>query len=310
MYILRYSSKAVTWVAYHNLYHIHLPEPHRFPMEKYSLLREQLEREGICDKDDFFSPDLPDNQVILNIHDRDYYARFCNLEISKSEMRATGFVHNKQVVERERRIIEGTRRSAELAIKGGVAMNIAGGTHHAYSNRGEGFCMLNDQAAAAAWLIQENLANRVLIIDLDVHQGNGTAEIFRNNRSVFTFSMHGQNNYPLHKEQSDLDVALNDGIEDDEYLKLLQDNLKKIKNLFQPDFLFYQCGVDVLKTDKLGRLGLTKSGCQERDAIVFNYAATEGLPVVCCMGGGYSEDIRIIIDAHTNTFKQAVKILR
>ncbi len=200
--------------------------------------------------------------------------------------------------------MEGTRLGAELALSSGAAMNIAGGTHHAFTNRGEGFCLLNDQAIAANWLIQEGKAKKILIIDLDVHQGNGTAEIVKDNPSIFTFSMHGKNNYPLHKEKSDLDVELEDATSDKDFLYHLSKSIDEVINRFLPDFIFYQCGVDVLASDKLGRLGLTLQGCKERDKRVFDLVRQLNVPVVCTMGGGYSKDIKTIIEAHANTFRE------
>jgi acetoin utilization deacetylase AcuC-like enzyme len=168
---------------------------------------------------------------------------------------------------------------------------------------------MNDQALAAKWLLNERHAKNILIIDLDVHQGNGTAEIFANVPEVFTFSMHGENNYPLKKECSDLDIGLPDGIKDKEYLLLLEQSLDKILTELHPDFIFYQCGVDIIETDKLGRLGVTMNGCRERDRVVFETVRQLGVPVVCSMGGGYSKDVRHIIEAHANTYRSIQEIL-
>jgi acetoin utilization deacetylase AcuC-like enzyme len=187
-------------------------------------------------------------------------------------------------------------------------MNIAGGTHHAFADRGEGYCCFNDQAVAANWLLQEGLAKRILIIDLDVHQGNGTASIFESEPKVFTFSMHGERNYPIRKEKSDLDIGLPDGMEDDAYLKILRETLPRIADAFQPDFVFYQSGVDILATDKLGRLNISREGCKERDKIVFSFAKQHRLPVVASMGGGYSPRIADIVEAHANTFRMAQEV--
>ena len=187
-------------------------------------------------------------------------------------------------------------------------MNIAGGTHHAFSNRGEAFCMLNDQAIGAKYLQQEGLAKKILIVDLDVHQGNGTAEIFRNDASVFTFSMHGKSNYPFVKEISDLDIALKNETKDAEYLSVLKKTLPKLINQEKPDFIYYLCGVDVLKTDKLGKLSLTIEGCKERDRFVLQTCHDFNIPVMCSMGGGYSPIIKVIVDAHANTFRLAQEI--
>jgi len=198
--------------------------------------------------------------------------------------------------------------AASNALTDGIGMNIAGGTHHAFKDRGEGFCLLNDIAIAANYLLTFRKLEKVLVVDLDVHQGNGTAAIFEKNPQVFTFSMHGRHNYPMHKEQSDLDVPLDDGMDDKTYLELLDRHLKKLLNDVLPDFIIYQSGVDVLATDKLGRLGLTIGGCKERDKKVLDSAKSNDIPIMCCMGGGYSQKISDIIEAHANTFRLAQEI--
>src|SRR5574343_91673 len=296
-------------VAFHPNYVHPLPENHRFPMEKYDLLPKQLIHEGTLEEVNFFEPSSIEDKQVVAIHSSAYFSKLCNLELSVKEQRATGFHHSQSLIDREKTIMEGTRLGAELALKTGAAMNIAGGTHHAFTNRGEGFCLLNDQAIAANWLIQDGKAQKVLIIDLDVHQGNGTAEIFKDNSSVFTFSMHGKNNYPLHKELSDLDVELEDATSDNEFLYLLNKSIDEVLKQFTPDFIFYQCGVDVLATDKLGRLGLSLNGCKERDKVVFNTVRQLNVPVVCSMGGGYSQEIKTIVEAHANTFREIQTIL-
>ena len=205
-------------------------------------------------------------------------------------------------------IADGTMKASEFALKNGIAMNIAGGTHHAFSNRGEAFCMLNDQAIGAKYLQQKGLVDKILIVDLDVHQGNGTAEIFQNDNSVFTFSMHGKSNYPFIKEKSDVDIALENDTKDEEYLTVLKEILPKLINQEKPDFIYYLCGVDVIETDKLGKLGLTIKGCKERDNFVLQTCFDLKIPVMCSMGGGYSLDINIIVNAHANTFRLAQEI--
>ena len=187
-------------------------------------------------------------------------------------------------------------------------MNIAGGTHHAYSYRGEGFCLLNDQAIAASYLLRKKLVKKILIVDLDVHQGNGTAEIFSEEPSVFTFSMHGKNNYPFKKEKSNLDLELENGTEDEEYLRLLKQTLPQLIKEQQPDFIFYLSGVDILATDKLGKLGCTEAGCKERDRFVLQTCRDYKIPVQVSMGGGYSPEIKHIVNAHANTFRLAQEI--
>ncbi|MFZ9027840.1 MAG: histone deacetylase [Crocinitomicaceae bacterium] len=289
-------------VAYAVEYVHPLPDGHKFPMEKYSLLYEQLKHSGIIEGNEI-EPAILKDEYLTDVHLASYVDRLKNLELSPREQRVSGFQHSKQLIEREFLIMEGTRRCAQFALENGAALNIAGGTHHAYTDKGEGFCLLNDQAIAANWLLKHTDVKKVLIVDLDVHQGNGTAEIFKEREEVFTFSMHGKNNYPLKKEISDLDVELEDGINDSEYLNLLETSLIKVKDQFNPDFVFFQSGVDILSTDKLGRLGLSIQGCRRRDQMVAEFTHDLGLPVVCTMGGGYSRDVRDIVNAHANTFE-------
>lgn len=292
-------------VAYAPVYVHPVPENHRFPMEKYYLLQRQLLFEGTIAPSEFFEPQPIQLEHALAVHTPEYLDKLLRLQCTPREQRVSGFVHSEELIRRELTIMEGTRQCAECALAGGIALNIAGGTHHAYTNRGEGFCLLNDQAIAAQWLLDNQLANTILIIDLDVHQGNGTAEIFSNNSQVFTFSMHGASNYPLKKELSDCDISVPDGTGDVAYLNLLREQLTLLLETVKPDFLFYQCGVDVLATDALGKLSLTLEGCKERDRIVLEAAKNRNLPIVCSMGGGYSKDIRIILEAHANTFRLA-----
>lgn len=292
-------------IAYNEFYVQPLPEGHRFPMEKYDLLPRQLLHEGTVEENAFFSPQLIDKHQVLSVHDKNYFDQLIHLKLSPREQRKTGFPHDRRLIEREQIIMEGTRKCAEFALKNGVAMNIAGGTHHAFTNRGEGFCLLNDIAIAANWLLDNNLAQQILIVDLDVHQGNGTAEIFKNNPNVYTFSMHGKNNYPLHKEVSDLDVELDDGTTDSTYLYVLEKKMDEILSIFHPNFIFFQSGVDIISTDKLGRLSVSIEGCRKRDEIVFQIAKRNKIPIVASMGGGYSPQIKHIIEAHANTFRTA-----
>lgn len=292
-------------IAFDPIYCHPLPEGHRFPMLKYELIPEQLIYEGTCKEEQFISPAEAHINDILRVHSKDYLDKLHSLNLSKAEERKTGFPLSSELVHREKVIMQGTLRMAELALEHKISMNVAGGTHHAFKDRGEGFCLLNDIAIAAKHLIEKKSLQKILVVDLDVHQGNGTASIFENDPRVFTFSMHGGNNYPLHKEKSDLDIALRDGIEDAEYLSLLKEHLPRIIQQEQPEFIFYQCGVDILETDKLGRLKVSLAGCKVRDSIVFSLAQQNNIPICCSMGGGYSEDIRIIVDAHCNTFRLA-----
>lgn len=295
-------------IAWAPLYHHPLPENHRFPMEKYSLLPDQLIFEGTVTKDHFFIPLPVTEDEILLCHSKLYWDKLSNLQLTPSEIRKSGFPLSEQLVQREIIIAGGTLQAARYALDFGVSMNIAGGTHHAFTDRGEGFCLLNDVAIAASVLLKEQTIKRALIVDLDVHQGNGTAEIFQTNPDVFTFSMHGKKNYPLHKESSDLDIELEDGTTDDQYLSILTEELPKLIEYQKPEIIFFQSGVDVLQSDKLGRLALTIQGCRERDRIVLNQCYKAGISVVVTMGGGYSERIADIVEAHANTYRLAASI--
>ena len=292
-------------IAFAPCYAHPLPAGHRFPMLKYELLPEQLLHEGTATAADFFVATPPTDDDILRVHDASYYARLRLGQLTRQEERATGFPWSAALFEREVTILGGTIEAARRALPQGVAFNIAGGTHHAFRDRGEGFCLLNDQAAAAAHLLAHGLARQVLIVDLDVHQGNGTAAIFQHEPRVFTFSMHGARNYPARKQTSDLDLPLPDGTDDAHYLRLLRETLPRLLDQMQPDFVFYLAGVDVLATDKLGHLALTREGCRQRDELVLGLCHRHGLPVVVCMGGGYSERIADIVEAHANTYRVA-----
>ncbi len=292
-------------IAYHPIYKHPLPEGHRFPMLKYDLLPQQLLHEGTCVPENFFEPEIPNDKYIVAVHDPEYFYDLLNIKIPPREARKIGFPLSEALVERERIIADGTLKGCNYALQHGIAMNIAGGTHHAYSDRGEAFCMLNDQAIGARYLINAGLANKVLILDLDVHQGNGTAEIFQDDPSVFTCSVHGSKNYPFKKEVSDLDIALKPGTGDEEYLQVLENLLPQLIEQVNPDFIFYLCGVDILASDKLGTLSMSLGGCRKRDRMVLEMCHNLNIPVQCSMGGGYSPDIKIIVKAHAHTFQIA-----
>ena len=296
------------YIAFDTCYAHPLPDGHRFPMIKYELLPKQLLHEGTCTSEQFFSPKPVDKNTVLRVHNHEYYDKLCALTLSRSEVRGLGFPLSEALVHREHVITQGTIDCAEHALTYGIAMNIAGGTHHAFADRSEAFCMLNDQAIAAQWLLDNGKANKVLILDLDVHQGNGTAAIFSNHKDVFTFSMHGKKNYPFRKETSDWDIGLADQTDDATYLKILADALDDLHQKVQPDFVFYLCGVDVIAQDKLGRLGLSVAGCKQRDEMVLQWCRRHALPVQCSMGGGYVPELSILVEAHANTFRLAQDI--
>lgn len=295
-------------IAYDPIYAHPLPEGHRFPMLKYELIPGQLLYEGLITEENIFSPAPVAENIILRTHTADYWQRMKSCELTAKEIRAIGFPLSPMLVEREIRISQGTIDCALNAIQYGVSLNVAGGTHHAFANHGEGFCLLNDFAIASNYLLDNELAKKILIIDLDVHQGNGTASIFQNDDRVYTFSMHGEHNYPFHKEKSDLDVGLPDDTNGDEYLRILQKTLPKLIDNVQPDFICFLAGVDVLATDKFGKMKLTITDCKQRDEIVFSHCKKLNIPVAVSMGGGYSPDVKDIVKAHCNTFKSAKDI--
>ena len=295
-------------IAWHPIYAHPLPEGHRFPMAKYELIPEQLLYEGTISRGNIFNPAPAEDEDVLLTHEAGYVLRLKQQQLSAGEQRRIGFPQSPQLTEREWIITQGTIDCCFHALENGVALNVAGGTHHAFANRGEGFCLLNDFAVAANCLLKKKSASNILIIDLDVHQGNGTASIFSGREDVFTFSMHGRNNYPFKKEKSHLDLELKDGTADEEYLRILEDNLPRLLVKLQPDFAFYLSGVDVLATDRFGKLKLSIAGCKKRDAYVFEQLRQENIPCVVAMGGGYSPEVRTIVEAHCNTFRVAKDI--
>jgi acetoin utilization deacetylase AcuC-like enzyme len=289
-------------------YTLDLPDGHRFPIAKYALIREQLLWQGIAAPADFYEPGLCAEEDILRVHTAEYWHKVRDLQLSAREVRNLGLPQSPQLVRRSLSSSAGTVQSALRALRDGIGLNLAGGTHHAFADRGEGFCVLNDQAIAATHLLAHGLAKQILIVDLDVHQGDGTASIFRDEPRVFTFSMHAGANYPLRKEQSDLDIPLALSTGDAEYLAQLSATLEPLVERVQPDFIFFQAGVDVLATDKLGKLALTPAGCRQRDELVLSLCRARGLPVAVSMGGGYSERLADIVDAHCNTFRVAFEL--
>ena len=295
-------------IAFHPIYQHPLPEGHRFPMLKYELLPQQLVHEGTASEADFYEPEMCDLAPVLAIHTTDYVNDLLQLTLDAKAARKIGFPLSKELVERELIIAQGTIIGAQKSFDTKVSFNIAGGTHHAFTDHGEAFCLLNDQAIAAQFLLNHKLAKKIVIIDLDVHQGNGTAEIFQNNPNVFTFSTHGKTNYPFKKEISDLDIAFDDGTTDDAFLKTIGAIIPKLIETQKPDFIFYLAGVDILASDKLGKLSCSLEGCKKRDELVFELCAKHQIPVQVSMGGGYSPDIKTIIEAHANTYRVAKSI--
>ena len=295
-------------IAFAEIYAHPLLEGHRFPMLKYELMPGQLLHEGTITSESLFAPEPCTEEVILWTHTPTYFDKLLHQKLTASEQRKIGFPQSPELTQRELIITQGTIDCCHYAFEKGVSLNVAGGTHHAFADRGEGFCMLNDHGVAANYLSHHRLAKKILIVDLDVHQGNGTAKLFEAEPAVFTFSMHGHHNYPFHKETSDLDVPLADGTNDATYLETLTATLPKLVEEEKPDFCFYQSGVDILETDKFGKLKVTLQGCKQRDEIVLSLMKKNAIPCVVSMGGGYSPDIRNIVEAHCNTFRTAFQI--
>ncbi len=297
-------------IAYDPIYAHPLPEGHRFPMIKYELIPEQLLYEGSIHHEQLFTPAPCADATILLTHSEAYFKKLTEQTLSAREQRHIGFPQSPALTLRERIITQGTIDCCRYAMHSGIAFNVAGGTHHAFRDRGEGFCLLNDFAVAANFLLHSGQAQSILIIDLDVHQGNGTAALFQEEERVFTFSMHGAHNYPFQKEKSDLDIPLPDGIGDEEYLSLLQTHLHRILAKRRFDFAFYLSGVDILETDKFGKLKITMEGSCRRDRLVMETLIKNALPCCVAMGGGYSPMVKTIVEAHCNTFRTAFDLYR
>jgi acetoin utilization deacetylase AcuC-like enzyme len=293
---------------YTDQYMLPLPEGHRFPMRKYALLRQRVEMEGLAAKGFEDPPEATRNQL-LRAHGLDYVHRATEGLLGEAEVRRLGFPWSRQMIERSLRSSGATVEACKAALDHGVGINLAGGTHHAFRHAAEGYCVFNDSAIAALELVETGLARRVLIVDLDVHQGNGTASILAGNPDVFTLSVHGAKNFPLRKEASDLDVALADGTTDAPYLAELDRALGESFERSSPDFLIYVSGADPFKDDTLGRLALSMDGLVERDRLVFERAARAGLPVAVSMAGGYARQVSDTVEIHLNTVRQAMQML-
>lgn len=295
-------------IAYSTKFVLPLPQGHRFPMEKYSLLIGQLLHEGLITQENLTDPGLIPEELILTTHQKSYWESLKSLTVSPKMVRRIGFPLTQTLIERSMSSSMGTLFAAQKALENGIAFNSAGGTHHAYRDKGEGFCLLNDLAIAANYLLNHQLAKKILIVDLDVHQGNGTAVIFQDDHRVFTWSAHCEANYPLQKEKSDLDTAFGVGTNDEDYLEVIETTLIKLIEVQEPDFIFFQAGVDVLASDQLGHLSLSREGCKQRDRIVLQTAYEYEIPIAVSMGGGYSSKIIDIVEAHCNTYRMAFSI--
>jgi acetoin utilization deacetylase AcuC-like enzyme len=290
-------------------YPLPLPDGHRFPLEKYARLRQRLQLEAAAGADlQFIEPHAATPDELRRVHCPEYLGRVFAGRLSAAEVRRIGFPWSEQLVERSLRSTGAAVDAAAAAMEDGLAASLAGGTHHAGPDWGEGFCVFNDTAVAARELQARGLVQRVLILDCDVHQGNGTAAIFANDPSVFTMSIHGAHNFPLRKVAGSLDVPLEDGIADTAYLRLLEPAVAESFERGQPDFVFYIAGADPYEGDRLGRLRLTRDGLLQRDRLVFSAAATLGIPVAIVCGGGYCEDLDAIAEIHTATMLEAARI--
>ncbi len=295
-------------LAYSEAFPLPLPENHKFPFRKYELVRQQLQYQGIITEAQLFTPEFVSDATIELTHSAEWWQRAKAMQLSPKEYRRIGFPNVPELVWRSISSASGTVRAAELALEDGAGMNLAGGTHHGFYDRGEGFCLLNDIAIAANYLLDKGHIQKALVVDLDVHQGNGTASIFQHESRVFTFSMHCADNYPYRKEKSDLDVELVAFADDTRYLNALNEHIPRLLDEFGPDIVFYQAGVDVLETDRLGRLNLSREGCRERDRTVIANCRERNLPLVVVMGGGYGDRPTPIVNAHCETYKLVLEL--
>jgi acetoin utilization deacetylase AcuC-like enzyme len=295
---------------YTDHYVLPLPEGHRFPMRKYALLRERVASASLACRVELGEPHAATDEEILRVHTPAYLRALMEGTLSEAEIRRIGFPWSPAMVERSRRSSGATIEACRAALVEGVAVNLAGGTHHAFADVGEGYCVFNDSAVALRAMQAEGRIGRAVVLDCDVHQGNGTASIFGNDPSVFTFSIHGAKNFPLRKEQSDLDVELPDNTTDSAYLEALEEGIWQALHRAGAELAIYLAGADPFEGDRLGRLKLTKAGLAERDALVFNHLRRYDLPVAVCMAGGYSPDVNDIVDIHFQTVRLAAELWR
>jgi len=297
-------------LIYHPGYVAPLPPDHRFPMAKFKKLYEMLLADGVAVASQFFSPERAPQKWIELVHTSDYVQAYCDGTLDAKAQRRIGLPWSFELVNRTCIAVGGTILTAELALQHGLACNTAGGTHHAFPSYGSGFCIFNDLAIAARHLQQTTRVKRVLIVDLDVHQGDGTAFIFRDDASVFTFSMHCEVNFPGSKQQSDLDVPLPQGMEDDDYLQTLASYLPDLLSQVKPDLVFYDAGVDPHMCDRLGKLSLTDTGLFRREMQVLTTCVSLGYPVACVIGGGYADDMNALVYRHSLLHRAASDIYR
>lgn len=289
-------------IFYSEKYQLPLPAGHRFPIEKYRMLRDYLVSNQIIKSDMIFESPLASIDELLFGHTLGYIEQMRDGLVPEDIIKRIGFPWSFELYERSCATVGGAISAARAALKDGISGNLAGGTHHSHADRGEGFCVFNDIAVAARLLLSEKLAQRIAIIDLDVHQGNGNSSILANDKEVFILSLHGEKNYPYKKIPSTLDIGLENGTEDEEYLSKLSSALAAVLD-FNPDFIFYQMGVDPLKEDVLGNLNLTHSGLMERDRMVLSAAHEREIPISLALGGGYAKPIELSVQAYANTYR-------
>jgi acetoin utilization deacetylase AcuC-like enzyme len=291
-------------------YTIDLPEGHRFPMYKYAGTREKLVQDGVLPASQIIDPPRPSWDQVERVHTSEYLKKLRFGELEPKELRLLGFPWSSSLVERAMRAVGGTMSAAHDALRVGLGINLAGGTHHAFPAHGEGFCVLNDVAIASMGLLENAQVSRIFVLDLDVHQGNGTAAIFEHDSRVFTLSVHGERNYPFHKEHSSLDIGLADGVTDAEYLDVFESRVQPALQAFRPEIVFYLAGVDVLAKDRFGRFALSITGAQDRDRRVFQTCRNLKIPVVSLMSGGYNKDHAVTVSGHANTVAAALEVFR
>jgi acetoin utilization deacetylase AcuC-like enzyme len=296
-------------IFYSDHFVLPLPEGHRFPMIKYSILRERVEASGICRPEEMIVPRPVSDAEILRSHQEAYLRRVVSGTLTEKEMRRIGFPWSQRMVERSRRASGGTLGACLAALEDGFAANLAGGTHHAFADRGEGYCVFNDSAIAAHAVQAEGLVERVVVVDTDVHQGNGTAAIVRGDATIYTLSIHGAKNFPFRKEESDLDLALPDGADDGEFLDALEEGLERALEESRAELAIYLAGADPFEDDRLGRLSVSKEGLAERDRLVLESCRERGIPVAVTMAGGYARNVEDTVEIHLQSIQRAATLL-
>lgn len=306
------TNRSICWVgmrvSYTTDYFVPLPEKHPFPMGKFPALHRTLLDEGLISEADVVSPREADWADLLLVHDRSYLDALARGTLTKKEERKIGLPWSEALVKRSRHAVQGTMNAAHMALEDGIAANLAGGTHHAFPGHGEGFCVLNDVAVAIRALKRARWIRRAMVIDLDVHQGNGTAAIFQDDDDVFTMSVHGEKNYPFRKVDSTVDIGLPDGTGDDAYMDTLQPAVVQALNAFPCDLVIFLGGVDVLEGDRFGRLALTREGLHRRDRFILEEVLGREIPLLCLLSGGYAQSPELTADLHATTHREAARI--